>query len=305
MSGPDLREIVRRIGAGEIYANGRAAVVPGPGHSLRDRSLSLRLSDDNERVFFHSFADDPCREVMLHLGLEARHSQEASGEERRRQQKLRDEEARRRRAEDQAFCSAMWAQTEPLEGSLAESYLWSRRLVIEDCPDIRFHPAAPRAKPRPANDPRPLPTPHPAMLAAVRDRNGASMGIHATYVALDGRGKAFGPKHSRLMFGPMRGGCVHLAPAGRVLGVGEGIETCLAYRARTGVPVWAALTTSQYATLQLPTIVRELVIAADGDPGGLTAAQGLAERACKIADVRIDPAPDGQDWADVWSAANV
>lgn len=299
MSGPDLRDIVREIG-GDIYAGGSRATVPGPNHSRNDRSLSLRIVEDQNghRVIWHSFANDSAREVMRHLGLSPSESREATKEERAAWRRARDEEKRRLRAADQAFCQALWRDTVPIEGSLAESYLWSRGLILEDCPDIRFHPAAPRAKPRREDDPRPLPPPHPAMVAVVRDADGASMSLHVTYVAPDGRGKAFGKK-SRLMFGPMQGGAVHLTPPGPALALGEGIETCLAYRARTGLPVWAALTTSQYASFRLPRGVRKLVIAADGDKGGMNAATMLAERLCRACDVEIDPAPEGQDWADV------
>lgn len=303
MSGlTDLRDIVRERG-GELYAGGRAAVIPGPGHSRQDRSLSLRLTDDG-KVMFHSHAGDSVRDCFTYLGIEAGKAQVADRGEWLRMRRQREEEQRRQRAEDQAFCSSIWRDTQPLEGSLAESYLWSRKLIIDDCVDLRFHPAAPRAKPRREGDTRPLPAPHPAMVSVVRDADGASMSLHLTYIALDGRGKAFGDR-SRLMFGPMRGGTVHLAPAGQTLALGEGIETCAAYRALKGVPTWAALTTSQYATFELPRGVRKLIIAADGDKGGVSAATALAERACRWCEVEIDPAPEGQDWADVWRAANV
>ncbi|MBJ7412516.1 MAG: toprim domain-containing protein [Phenylobacterium sp.] len=292
----DLREIVKRVG-GDIYAGGRAAVVPGPGHSPKDRSLSLRITETG-RVLFHSHAEDSVVECMKYLGLDQREAKPADRAEWARMKRAREEDERRRRAEDQAFCASIWSQTLSFEGSLAESYLWSRGLILEDCPDIRFHPVAPRAKPRPPGDERPLPTPHPAMVAVVRSREGAPLGLHLTYLSLDGQGKAFGDR-SRLMFGAMRGGCVHLTPPGPKLALGEGIETCLAYRARTGLPAWAALTTSQYATFELPRCTRKLVIAADGDPGGLTAATTLAERMSRTCNVEIDPAPDGQDWADV------
>lgn len=289
-----------------MYAGGAAAVVPGPGHSKNDRSLSLRLVkvDGEYRVIWHSFANDTPRDVFQHLGLAPGSARAATDVERQRWKREREAEERRQRARDQAFCSDIWRLTEPFEGSLAETYLWSRRLLLEDCGDIRFHPAAPRAKPRMEGDDRPMPAPHPAMVAVVRDRDGASMALHLTYLALDGKGKAFGDR-SRLMFGPMRGGAVHLTPAGPTLALGEGIETCLAYRARTGLPIWAALTTSQYATFQVPRGVRKLVIAADGDPGGMKAATTLAERLCRVCDVEIDPAPEGSDWADVWGAQNV
>jgi hypothetical protein len=262
----------------------------------------LRLSKDG-RVIFHSFANDPCGEVMKYLGLEARHSQEADPAERDRLRRLRDEERRRRIAEDRAFCAGIWENTEPAEGSLVEAYLWSRGLILEDVPDIRFHPAAPRGKPR-AEGERELPPPHPAMVALARGVDGSPRGLHVTYLSLDGKGKAFGDR-SRLMFGQMRGSAVRLASAGAVLAVGEGIETCLSYMAGTTLPTWALLTTSQFATFELPHRVRRLVIAADGDKGGMNAANGLAERQRRACDVEIHAAPEGQDWADVWSAANV
>lgn len=293
----DLRDIVREHG-GEIYAGGRAATIPGPGHTRNDRSLSLRLSDDG-RVIFHSFANDPCADVMRYLGLEARHSQEADRWERDRIRKLRDAERRRRVAEDRAFCARVWAGTQPLEGSPAETYLWSRGLLIEGCADIAFHQEAPRTK-----DPDKLVPPCPAMVAIARGRDGAPGGLHVTFIRPDGSGKAFGSK-SRLMFGDMRGTAVHLAPASEVLAVGEGIETCAAYSAGVGVPTWALLTTSQFASFEPPSGVRRLVIAADGDRGGLNAAHALAERMRRACDVNIHAAPDGQDWADVWRAAHV
>jgi putative DNA primase/helicase len=293
-----LQDIVREHG-GSLYAGGRRAVIPGPGHSRADRSLSLTLTDEG-RVVWCSFADDPAAEVFRYLGIERQDGHEATSHERAAHRRRREAEQRKRIADDRAFCVAVWEGTEPLEGTAAEAYLWSRGLICDDCPDLRFHPAAPRGKPRAEGD-KPLPPPHPALVALIRSGNGAPLGLHVTFVRPDGTGKAFGER-SRLMFGQISGGSVHLSPAGRELAVGEGIETCIAYRARTGKPTWAALSTSLYASFRFPAFVRRLTIAADGDAQGLTAAQGLAGRMCKLADVIIDPAPDGSDWADVWSA---
>src|SRR5690606_32608491 len=171
---------------GELYAGGRAAVIPGPGHSRQDRSLSLRL-DEAGNVRFHSFAGDSVRDCFTYLGIEAGKAHAADRWALVRVRRLRDEERRRREAEDRTFCATVWGQTEPFEGSLAESYLWSRGLLLDDCPDVRFHPAAPRAKPRAPGDERPLPAPHPAMVALVRNRDGQAIGLHLTYVAIDGR----------------------------------------------------------------------------------------------------------------------
>jgi putative DNA primase/helicase len=295
----DLRDLVHQHG-GDLYAGGRAAVIPGPGHSRQDRSLSLRLSEDGERVIFHSFANDPPRDVMAYLGMEARHSDSRSNkEEWARQKRLREAEARRQEAADLVLCKRIWAETSPIAGTAAEAYLWSRDLVLDGVDDVRFHPAAPRSK-----DPANILT-HPAMVALVRSLDGEPRALHLTSIEADGSGKAFGAR-ARLMFGPVGGHAVHLAGggSGRVLAVGEGIETTAAYSALKGLAGWATLSTSGMSKLRVPWGLRKLVIASDGDRGGAKAAQELAERACKFCDVEIDPAPDGQDWADVWSARN-
>lgn len=59
MSALDLADIARACG-GE-YRNGQA-LVPGPGHSHKDRSVSVRLTDNGEDIVVFSFAgDDPLR----------------------------------------------------------------------------------------------------------------------------------------------------------------------------------------------------------------------------------------------------
>lgn len=296
----DLRDIVHRLG-GDIYAGGRAASVPGPGHSKRDRSLSLRLSDDGARVLFHSFADDPPRAVLAHLGIEAgRMNDVQTRSELARLRREREAEHRREERAARDFCAGVWGGTVPIEGTAAEGYLWSRALIIES-PDVRFHPAAPRTR-----DPTRDISPAPAMVALSRSKDGAPAGIHVTYVRPDGTGKAFGQR-SRLMFGHVAESAVRLGIIGadRVLAVGEGIETSAAYASLKGVPAWAALSTSNLKALHPPPGLKKLIIAADPDPGGMRAAERLAERAHRVCDVVIDAAPDGQDWADVWSAANV
>src|ERR1700737_4957963 len=68
---PDIQAIARVMG-GQVA--GRKALVPGPGHSPRDRSLSVLLSPAAREGFFvHSFAGDPwqeCRDyVCERLGI--------------------------------------------------------------------------------------------------------------------------------------------------------------------------------------------------------------------------------------------
>jgi putative DNA primase/helicase len=60
--------------------------------------------------------------------------------------------------------------------------------------------------------------------------------------------------------------------------IAEGIETALSVMQATGQTAWAALSTSGMRTLELPASVRNVVILADGDYAGETAAQNAALR---------------------------
>ena len=90
------------------------------------------------------------------------------------------------------------------------------------------------------------------MVALVtRGTDGEPLAIHRTFLARDGAGKApVAPQ--KMTLGPCGRGAVRLAKGTGKLMVGEGIETCLAAMQATGLPAWAALSTSGLWTLQLP-----------------------------------------------------
>ena len=99
---------------------------------------------------------------------------------------------------------------------------------------------------------------------------------HRTWLALDGSAKA-SLDPVRISTGAIGGSAVRLAPAAEMLLIGEGIETCLAAMTATGLPCWAALSTSGMTALALPLIVRTVIILADHD------ANGAGERAAYAA----------------------
>ena len=104
----------------------------------------------------------------------------------------------------------------------------------------------------------------------------------------------------RMMLGPCRGCAVKLAEAGKVLMVGEGIETCLAAMQSRGLPAWAALSTSGLLALDLPTYLRDVIVLADGDEAGRAAARGAALRWKREGRrVRIAHPPQGMDFNDM------
>jgi hypothetical protein len=128
----------------------------------------------------------------------------------------------------------MWQASQPPEGTPVQTYLRSRGLDIPASPALRFHTELKH----------PSGGVWPAIVALVTHGvDGKPSGIHRTFLARDGNGKA-PVETAKMMLGPCRGGAVRLSPAGGALMVGEGIETCLAAMLATGNPAWAALSTS-------------------------------------------------------------
>lgn len=294
---PDLRDIVHRLG-GTLYQGGRAAVIPGPGHSRKDRSLSLTLTPEG-RVIWKSWANDPGETVWPYLGLERQVSRQMTPREAER---ARLERERQRRAEldiKLRFCADIWRGTEDAEGSPVAVYLRSRGIVGAIPPTLRFHAKAPWGYPDPAKPSRAF----PCMVAVATGPDGRSAaGLHLTALKPDGSGKA-SLNNPRLMYGDLVGAAVQLGPipADGELGVAEGIETALSYREMHGLPTWAALSTSGLRSFMPPVGVKRLVIAADSDDAkgeGLAAARHLAERASRRCEAVVIPAPAGLDWND-------
>jgi len=137
------------------------------------------------------------------------------------------------------------------------------------------------------------------MLALVTCGEGdTALAVHRTF--LNGEGGKAPVEPSKMMLGPCRGGAVRLAPPGDVLLVGEGIETCLAAMQATGLPAWAALSTSGLRTLDLPKAVQDVIVLADGDDPGEAAACHAALRWKREGRrARIARAPRGMDFNDV------
>lgn len=299
---PDLRAIVARTG-GDLYAGGNAATIPAPGHSRKDRGLSLRVIRDGrgERVIYHAFNAPDLKpgEVWAYLGLEPGQVREESPAERRKRQ----EAERRERARKLEFCANVWRETVEAEGSPVATYLRGRGVAGPIPPALRFHPAAPLSYPWNAPEGR-EPQTAPSMVAIATGEDGkAAAGLHITALTADGSGKA-PMRNARRMFGELGGAVVVLAPfpgEGETLAIAEGIETALSYRDLSGAPTWAALSTSGLRRFMPPQGLKLLIVAADRDDGGegVEAAKACAERASRRCSTIIQAAPEGLDWNDV------
>jgi putative DNA primase/helicase len=144
---------------------------------------------------------------------------------------------------------------------------------------------------------------HPAMLARVDDASGQAVTLHRIYLTSAGcKADVSTPKKlmPALISGATNGGAIRLYAAAEALAVTEGIETALAVRCATGLPVWAAVSAGGMARLIVPTDVRLVVICADHDSAGLDAARALVRRL--LAEQRrvkmLTPETPGADWAD-------
>lgn len=185
---------------------------------------------------------------------------------------------------------ALWRESQPIGGSLAERYLRGRGITCPLPETLRFasscwHATAQRL---------------PAMVALVE--GGDDLAVHRTYLRPDGSGKAE-VEPAKAMLSAVAGGAVRLVETPGPLVVAEGIETALSLASgllQAPAAIWAALSTSGMKALRLPAKPGRLTVAADGDAAGEQAAVALAERAVALGwRVSLLTAPDGGDWNDV------
>jgi putative DNA primase/helicase len=135
-----LRNIVRALG-GDLYDGGLRANVPAPGHSPRDRSVSLLWS--NGRIVVHSFGAADWREVLDALRAQGL----VDGANRLTGSKLGPvaDTPAIPRAERLAVARALWHGGRPLAGTLAERHLRLRRVGRPLTSALRHHPSVPFA----------------------------------------------------------------------------------------------------------------------------------------------------------------
>ena len=169
----------------------------------------------------------------------------------------------------------LFAMSKPIHGRLAQTYL--HRRGIADQPglsSLRFHP---RCYYRPDAS-APTET-WPAMIAAVTDLDGRITGVHRTWLARDGFGKAPVDTPRRAM-GDLLGHAVRFGVATDVLAAGEGIETVLSARSvLPRMPMLAAGSATHLAAVLFPQGLRRLYILRDRDSAGSVACDRLSERA--------------------------
>lgn len=188
----------------------------------------------------------------------------------------------------------IWSKCLWSSGSPVEDYLKSRGFTSTIPYSIKYHPRLYHSATQDY---------YPAMVAAIfRWCDGRSLGLHRTYLKYysnerngngssghdNGSSNSIGKADiipNKMMLGRVFGGAVMLArpEVGNPLVIAEGIETALSVYASTGLPTWAALSTSGMINVEVPPleVTQQIIIAADSDPAGIAAANNLANRLLK------------------------
>jgi putative DNA primase/helicase len=182
--------------------------------------------------------------------------------------------ARRTAATDySAAAKSLWRQSQPLEGTMAQTWLASRHLDTKAA-DLRFLPRCPLGTGKAARY-------YPAMLAAVRNELGL-VAIQRTFLSFDGLAKAAFERPRRMLGNP-HDGAVRLFAAGPVLGLAEGIETALAAAHLLGIPAWATLGAERLGAIALPACVNTLVLLPDTGATAVSQTEKALETYARLA----------------------
>jgi hypothetical protein len=264
-----------------------------PAHDDRTPSLAIRDADDGKvLVYCHAGCDQThvIAALRSHGLWERCDAGNTRATCRLRHAVVHDGQSSCDDAKRTADALRIWQTAKPPAGTILETYLRSRGLSLLPPSTLRFHDSL---RHRSGSI-------WPAMVALVtRGTDETRLAIHRTFLSRDGAGKApVAP--NKMMLGPCRGGAVRLGMPNDVLMVGEGIETCLSAMQAKQVPAWAALSISGLCALDLPAAVRRVIVLADGDDGGDTAARDCALRWTREGrDVRIARPPRGIDFNDL------
>ncbi|MGL3108898.1 DUF7146 domain-containing protein [Bradyrhizobium sp. BR 1432] len=187
----------------------------------------------------------------------------------------------------------LWAQRQPIGGTIAERYLREVRGII--CP---LPPTLAFLPPR-------KPEHHPAMIAAFALPDEVEPGllgeprgvasVHLTLLKPDGTGKADVDKPKKVVASPGNLPIV-LAPPNELLGVAitEGIEDGLTAHQATGLGAWAAGNATFMPKLveTVPNYIEAVTVYAHADKAGRDGALGLAARLDQRSiEVRVEGLP--------------
>lgn len=172
----------------------------------------------------------------------------------------KDDSARREEA------LAIWRSAQSAESTPVETYLRARGITMAIPASLRFT----RLRYGKRGEL------HPVMVALVASVDSRAIGIQRTFLNASGTGKAVVPK-PKLSLGQVRGGAIRLAPCAAEMVVCEGIEDGLTLQQELGRAVWVAAGAGMLPAMRFPAGVGSVVIGADNDEAGETAARKAAD----------------------------
>jgi putative DNA primase/helicase len=261
-----LRAMAAALG-GEV--SGKSVLAPGPGHSAKDRSLSVTLSGDVADGFMvYSHAGDDwqaCRDyVRGKLGFSPFRPGQAPKVVPQRERKPVEETP----ANNREPALRLWCQALEPRGTLVAAYLRNRCLELPReaaIKAIRFHADCPFGPGKR----------FPAMICLMRNIvTNEPQAIQRTAIARDATAIKHGGKTYRMSLGPITGGAIKLDPDEDIeqgLCIGEGVETCLAGRQMGLQLVWSAVNTGGVANFPVLPGVDGLHIFKENDAEGQSA----------------------------------
>lgn len=265
-----LHQIVRARG-GDLYAGGRRASIPAPGHSRIDRSASLLIGRTG-RVVVHSFGSSTAAEILADLrdcGLIDQAGFPSGQASPAPPAPLVSDTAKVRRAID------LWGEGVPIGGTLSERHLCHWRGIgrsLREITALRHHPHCPVAVYADHNRLH-----CPALMAMIETASGRLSAIEVTYLDSQGRRNA-ALRLSRKTVGRVpEGAAVKLDPWSSHVVVGEGVITTLSATEILDLPGAALLGASNLRRWRPPPDVSRVTIAADRGRPGEEAASVLAE----------------------------
>lgn len=275
-------EIVKSLGG---KWRGDVAMCHCPAHD--DRTPSLKVSIGESAVIYWCYAG--CTQAEVGNAIRALGGRPLSGYE--------NAENRQRKTMDfRALAQKIWNNALPLKGSLGETYLRSRKIDFL-IPELRFDPACISG----SKEDRSV---HPAIIAAIRDRNGLTA-IQRTFLRADGLAKA-DLEEPKACLGFPGGGLGRWGPEpSHTMRLAEGNEDAASAMiiATGGLPVWPVYGIRRYGTIDIADNVKHIAIYTQP---GIEAAKAIEDATAHLtANNRtlevISPFGNG-DWNDLLQA---
>ena len=269
------QELIDLVGALGGTWSGASALCRCPAHNDRTPSLSLRQGDHGFLVYCYAGCDSgQVLRALRQIVPKRSHTSPAWQDAPTRSSNI----------------ARIWNEGLEIKGSLAESYLRSRKLP-SNYPDLRFHPRCPQG-------PSPLTQFKPALLVAVRE------GWKLTAIQRIFLDPITGAYTQKLMIGSPGQGAWQGAVPTDTLAIAESMEDAAAFMAQGHGPCWSALGAARLHLLALPATVTTIVIAEDNDAEGRRAARRAwtvyRERGLMVR--RMKPPEPHKDWAAVNAA---